>query len=123
MKKTDDAIARAKAILEKRREELQKEYDEAEGNYHDTGYDKYYKMMIDREEDMERLDKIIDAKLRIARAERNNNKANLAKALFLDRLEKLADEYPGDEYVRQICDRCRGLWEFAEVEANNARGI
>ena len=117
MKKTDDAIIRSKAILEKRREELRKEYNEAYMNYSDTGYEKYYNKMEKCDEDMEILDGILNAGHRVALAEYNCQKAQREKEIFKKKLSRLAEDYPGDEYVGQICDRIRGMIISAEVEA------
>ena len=117
MKKTDDAIAKAKAILEKRREELQKEYDEAWRNHNDTGYEKYYNKMEKCEEDMSNISKILDAEHRVARAEYDYIRLKREHDIFLYKLDKLVEDYPGDEYVAQICDRVKGLLMSAEVSA------
>lgn len=55
-KKPNKTIERAKAIISKRLDKISEEYEDAYGNWRDTGYDRYQKKMDRLEEEKDELE-------------------------------------------------------------------
>lgn len=117
MGKAEKTIARVNDILDKAMESLRNEYKEAEGNYRDTGWDRYYNKMERIEAEIEELKKYrhVDASLR--RAEKALDKQRKVKEIFFRKLDVLAEGHKGEELFQNILKVCRERYDRAEVEA------
>lgn len=118
MKKADDAIKRANAILQKAIDSILEMRREAEGNYHDTGYGRYYNKMQACDDDVARLEGVMHSVRELAEAEREIARYRRMFALYQDKLDKLyTDEYRGNSEAYEIIGRCKSILRVAEMEA------
>ena len=117
MRKTEKAIERAKAILQKAMDDIEKEKKEAYGNYNDTGYQRYYNKMNACDEDIEKLEGIIRSQRQLKWAEAEADELRRTLSLYVRKLDEFEKEYPGDDYVKQIVSRCKSKLETAKMDA------
>lgn len=92
-------IEKCKAMCEKEIARLKEEYDEAQGNYGDTGYDRYYKKMCKTEDAIEELEKFLygDAMAK-DKARRYENMYNeLKEGLYF--VNKMIDNLTDDDFT------------------------
>lgn len=117
MIKAEKTIARINGILDKAIESLQNEYHEAEGNYRDTGWDRYYTKMERIEKEIDELKKYrqVDAMLR--HAEKALDKQRKVKEIFFRKLDVLEEGHKGEDMFLAILKMCRERYDRAEVEA------
>lgn len=120
MSKAQKTIERVNSILDKAIDSLKAEYREAEGNYRDTGWGRYYTKMERLEKEIEELEKYrqVDTKLRLA--EKALDKQRTIKKIFFKKLDTLAEGHKGEELFLNILKVCRERFERAEVEAMDA---
>ena len=121
MRKTEKTIERCNRIIDKAAEDLKQEYQEALGNYNETGFNRYYNKMQKLEEDLDKLDDYRHAKRYLAELQRKADKLEKVMALYLKKLDELKAEYPGDDYVSQIVGRCKSKLESAKMEVDTRR--
>lgn len=117
MRKAENAIKRAKAILQKALDDIAKERDEAYANYSCTGYQRYYNKKEACDADIENLEGFIHSWQQIREAERESDKLRRTLSLYVRKLDEFEKEYPGDEYVKQIVSRCKSKLESAKMDA------
>lgn len=101
---------RVDKILSAEQQKLKAKYDDAEGSYRDTGYERYYKAMNKAEAELDELDEYRNSKLRIAEAEskaRRYRKVldDYMKSLTLYAGDHLGIERPVDETVKILKHR------------------
>lgn len=70
MTEADKAIARAQTILQKKQGDLIAKLREAEGNYNDTGYERYYNQKERIEAQIDQLDTYIKAQRYLKEADK-----------------------------------------------------
>ena len=116
MKKADDAIKRANGILQKAIDSIIEMRREAEGNYHDTGYGRYYNKMEECDTDIGRLEGYINSARYLRDAEREVAKYRRIISRYKDRMDEIAKEYDGDYAALEIIHRCKGAMINAEME-------
>jgi hypothetical protein len=117
MRKADRAIDRANAIMKKAIDSIQADFAEAEANYRDTGYGRYFKKMQSCEDDIDRLERYIYSAVDLAKAEREADRYRRMIAKYREKLDKLyAEEYRGDSAAYEIIGRCKSILSVAEME-------
>ena len=106
MTEADKAIARAQTILQRKQGDLIDKLREAETNYNDTGYERYYKQKERIEAQIDQLDTYIKAQRYLKEADTEVKEyKNLLKAheTFLrDYMERL----PKGSAERDTVDHC-----------------
>lgn len=117
MIKAEKTIARVNGILDKAIESLQNEYHEAEGNYRDMGWDRYYTKMERLEKEIEELEKYRLIKTKLRQAEKALDKQRKVKEIFFRKLDTLAEGHKGEDMFQAILKVCRERFEKAELEA------
>lgn len=118
MRKADKAIDRAKAIIQKAIDGINEERREAEGNYNDTGYQRYYNKMQACEDDIARLEGFIHSVRELALAEHEVARYRKMYSMYLDRLDNLyTDWYNGNSEAYEIIGRCKSILKVTEMEA------
>ena len=117
MSKAEKTIARVNAILDKAIDSLRSEYKEAEGNYRDTGWDRYYAKMERIEKEIEELEKYRLIKTKLRQAQKALDKQRKVKEIFFRKLDVLAEGHKGEELFQNILKVCRERFERAEMEA------
>lgn len=118
MRKADKAIERASAVIQKAIDGIRTEYREAEGNYNDTGYQRYYNKMQACEDDIARLEGFIHSARELALAEREVARYRKMFAMYQDRLDTLYTEwYRGNSEAYEIIGRCKSTLKVVEMEA------
>lgn len=101
---------RVDKILDAERTKLKEKYHEAEGNYRDTGYDRYYNMMTRAEDELEALETYRNSKLIIAQADSKNRRYRKVVDEYLRSLMAYATDHTGvdrpvEETVRALKHR------------------
>ena len=115
--KAEKTIARVNSILDKAIDSLQSEHKEAEGNYRDTGWDRYYTKMERLEKEIEELEKYRLIKTKLRQAEKALDKQRKVKEIFFRKLDTLAEGHKGEDMFQAILKVCRERFEKAELEA------
>ena len=116
MRKAERAIERANEILKRAIEGIEKERDEAYGNYSDTGYQRYYTKMEKCDEDIAMLNSRLHCQMELRNAEREVDKLRRTLSIYIKKLDEFKLEYPGDGYVEQIVSRCKSKLESAKMD-------
>jgi hypothetical protein len=117
MRKADRAIDRANAIMKKAIDSIQADFAEAEANYRDTGYGRYFKKMQSCEDDIDRLERYICSAVELAKAEREADRYRRMIAKYREKLEALrSNDYVGDRQAGEIICRCEALLKMLEME-------
>ena len=120
MSKAQKTIERVNGILDKAIDSLKAEYREAEGNYRDTGWDRYYTKMERIEKEIEELEKYRQVEAKLWQAEKALDKQRKVKEIYFRKLDTLAEGHKGEELFQAILKVCRERFERAEVEAMDA---
>ena len=115
--KAEKTIARVNSILDKAIDSLQSEHKEAEGNYRDTGWDRYYTKMESLEKEIEELEKYRLIKTKLRQAEKALDKQRKVKEIFFRKLDVLEEGHKGEDMFLAILKICRERYDRAEVEA------
>ena len=117
MSKAQKTIERVNGILDKAIDSLKAEYREAEGNYRDLGWDRYYTKMGKIEAEIEELEKYRQVEAKLRYAEKALDKQRMVKKIFFKKLDTLAEGHKGEELFLNILKVCRERFEKAELEA------
>ena len=120
MSKAQKTIERVNNILDKAIDSLKAEYRKAEGNYRDTGWDRYYTKMERLEKEIEELEKYQQVDTKLRQAEKALDKQRTVKKIFFKKLDTLAEGHKGEELFLNILKVCRERFEKAEMEAMDA---
>ena len=115
--KAEKTITRVNSILDKAIDSLQSEHKEAEGNYRDTGWDRYYTKMERLEKEIDELETFRHVKKKLAWADKALDKQRKVKEIYLRKLDTLAEGHKGEELFLNILKVCRERFEKAELEA------
>ena len=106
MTEAEKTIARVQTILQKKQADLIEKLREAEGNYNDTGFERYYKQKERIEAQIDQLDTYLKAKRYLAEAEQETrvykNLMATHEAFLRDYMERL----PKGSVERNAAEHC-----------------
>jgi hypothetical protein len=117
MTKAQKTIERINRILDKALGDIKAEYDEANGNYRDTGWERYYTKMERLEAEIKELEKYRHVEAKLRQAEKALDGQRMVKKIFFRKLDELAEWHKGEELFQNILKVCREKFERAELEA------
>lgn len=103
-------MERAAKVIQDAKDTIMAERDAADHDYRNTGYDRYYKMVEERDKDIERLDDFINAQSKLKDAQRQLTQYKDFVRSYTKMLDNFTLDYPGDEYVKQVVDLCKKSW-------------
>lgn len=110
MTQAEKTIARVNYTINKSLEKLHTLYREAEGNYRDTGYLRYYNRMDQLEEQIDQLEYFRDGRRIAAVTNTRNECFRDACGKYRNKLNDLKKDYPGEKDVQFAIDRCREIF-------------
>lgn len=115
MTQAEKTLAKADGIIGRGLEKLQAKYREAEGNYRDTGYARYYSAMEKLEAEIEKLENYRNGSAAVRLAEGELHRLHLACRDYQQKLAGMAQELPRDSEERHLVERCN-TWFAIIVE-------
>ena len=119
MTEADKAIARAQTILQRKQGDLIDKLREAETNYNDTGYERYYKQKERIEAQIDQLDTYIKAQRYLKEADRETKEYKDLIAAHEAYLRDYRERLPKGSVERDTVDRC-----LSDLESRKAlRGM
>ena len=117
MRRADKAMERAAKVIYDAKDTIMAERDAADHDYRNTGYDRYYKMIEERDKDIERLDDFVNAQSKLKDAQRQLTQYKDFVRNYKKMLDSFVLDYPGDDYVKQVVDLCKNKMDAALVMA------
>ena len=114
------AIAKAEKIIQDAIDKIEAMRDDAQRNFWDTGYNRYYNKMHDCEEALDELTKYLDCRKDVKRYRQRINTLESVIRLYERKLDELRDELKGDVpdvELNYIIERCKARLELAFVES------
>ena len=117
MRRADKAMERAAKVIQDAKDIIMAERDAADHDYRNTGYDRYYKMIEERDKDIERLDDFVNAQSKLKDAQRQLTQYKDFVRNYKKMLDSFVLDYPGDDYVKQVVDLCKNKMDAALVMA------
>lgn len=117
MRRAEKAMERAAKVIQDAKDTIIAERDAADHDYRNTGYDRYYKMIEERDKDIERLDDFVNAQIKLKDAQRQLTQYKDFVRSYTKMLDNFTLDYPGDEYVKQVVDLCKNKLDTALVMA------
>jgi hypothetical protein len=117
MRRAEKAMERATKVIQGAKDNIRAERDAADHDYRNTGYDRYYKMIEERDKDIERLDDFVNAQSKLKDTQRQLTQYKDFVRSYTKMLDNFVLDYPGDEYVKQVVDLCKNKMDTALVMA------
>ena len=117
MRRAEKAMERAAKVIQDAKDTIMAERDAADHDYCNTGYDRYYKMIEERDKDIERLDDFVNAQSKLKDAQRQLTQYKDFVRNYKKMLDSFVLDYPGDDYVKQVVDLCKNKMDAALVMA------
>lgn len=117
MRRAEKAMERAAKVIQCAKDTIRAERDAADHDYRNTGYDRYYKMIEERDKDIERLDDFVNAQSKLKDVQRQLTQYKDFVRSYTKMLDNFVLDYPGDEYVKQVVDLCKNKMDTALVMA------
>ena len=117
MRRAEKAMERAAKVIQDAKDTIMAERDAADHDYRNTGYDRYYKMIEERDKDIERLDDFVNAQSKLKDAQRQLTQYKDFVRNYKKMLDSFVLDYPGDDYVKQVVDLCKNKMDAALVMA------
>lgn len=115
MTQAEKTLARADSIIGQGLEKLRAKHREAEGNYRDTGYTRYYTAMEKLEAQIDQLEGYRNGSHSARLTEGELNRLHLACRDYQQKLAEMAKELPQGSEERWIVERC-STWFAIIVE-------
>lgn len=117
MRRAEKAMERAEKVIQNAKDTIKAERDAADHDYRNTGYDRYYKMIEERDKDIERLDDFVNAQSKLKDAQRQLTQYKDFVRTYTKMLDNFVLDYPGDDYVKQVVDLCKNKMDAAMILA------
>ena len=116
----EKAILKADKVIDDAINKLEEERVEAQRDYWDTGYDRYYKKMHNREEQLEQLKEYIGARIESRRLRRRCNSYERAIETYMKQLDELGQDLRGDlpdNVINYVIGRAKTRLELSLEDA------
>ena len=117
MRRAERAMERAAKVIRGAKDTIMAGRDAADHDYRNTGYDRYYRMIEERDKDIERLDDFVNAQSKLKEVLRQLTQYKDFVRNYKKMLDNFTLDYPGDEYVKQVVDVCKNKMDMALVMA------
>ena len=117
---SEKAIAKADKAINEAIEKLEAEKKEAQADFWDTGYDRYYNKMHRCEDQLEHLREYVDSRSDVKRYRKRIANLESGISVYMKKLDELQIELRGDipdNQLAYIIERCKTRLELALDEA------